>query len=134
MLKVIIKMKKKIFFYITMLVFCGLSFSGSAQTDTITDGVLKFVDNKVQIAYGEKQQKELASAVSTIKGEELANSSISNLGNTLFGRLSGLFVNMESGEPGLNSPTFRIRGGYRAPLIIVDGFERDMYYIVPEEI
>ncbi len=127
-------MKKKIYIFITMLIFCMISVFANAQTDTITSGVDKFVEKNVQIAYGEKLQKELASSVSTIKGDELANSSISNLGNTLFGRLSGLFVNMGSGEPGVNSPSFRIRGGYRAPLVIVDGFERDLTYIVPEEI
>lgn len=127
-------MKRKIYLYITLLIFCGFTISVNAQNDTITSGAKKFEETKVQIAYGEKLQKEVTSAVSTIKGDKLANSSISNLGNTLFGRLSGLNVKMGSGEPGQNDPTFQIRGGYRAPIVIVDGFERDLTYIVPEEI
>ncbi len=127
-------MKKKIYLYLTIIIFCGFSNYGNAQTDTITIGTGEFLTDKVEIAYGEKQSQEITSSISTIKGEDLAHSSISNLGNTLFGKLSGLFVNIGSGEPGNNAPSYRIRGGFRAPLVIVDGFERDMTYIVPEEI
>ena len=53
--------------------------------------------------------------------------------------MPGLMVNQfGGGEPGVDRADLRIRGmgtyGDKSPIVIVDGVERDMSYLAPEEI
>jgi len=80
----------------------------------------------------------MASAVSTIQGDELNDEFVSNAGRILSGKLPGLTVEQTSGEPGNDSPVFYIRGlgswNTSKPLIYVDGFEAPMDRLSPTEI
>lgn len=74
-------------------------------------------------------------AISTIKGEDLANISSLNLTNRLYGQLAGLTVTQGSGEPGNDMAQLLIRGtgsygngGYNVAKIFVDGFEVNSNY------
>ncbi|PZR28861.1 MAG: SusC/RagA family TonB-linked outer membrane protein [Citrobacter freundii] len=83
-------------------------------------------------------------AVSTVKGEELYQTVTPNLTNTLYGRLAGLTVLQNFGEPGNDDASLGIRGngsyGYSAFgsfKIFVDGFEVNQNYfryLSPSEI
>jgi TonB-linked SusC/RagA family outer membrane protein len=108
-------------------------FEGRSQPDTIKI-IQEKINKEINVAYGRQNKTILSSSVSTISGDELIKSSVSNFGNTLFGKLPGLFVVQGGGEPGYDSPTIRIRGADGTPLVMIDGFERDMTYLVPEEI
>ena len=121
----------KIFMFSVLLLFV---FNGWSQPDTIQVNTENISKKEVHIAYGKQNQEHVSSAISTVSGEELQKGAVSNFGNTLFGKLSGLFVYQNGGEPGSDSPTIRLRGSTQAPLVIIDGFERDMTYIAPEEI
>ena len=53
--------------------------------------------------------------------------------------MPGLMANQfGGGEPGVDGAEIRIRGmgtyGDKSPIVIVDGVERDMSYLAPEEI
>ncbi|MCK7557797.1 SusC/RagA family TonB-linked outer membrane protein [Chitinophaga sedimenti] len=65
-------------------------------------------------------------------------SPVSNLTNALAGRLPGLITTQRSGEPGVDASTLYIRGiattGTATPLIIVDGVERPIDYVDPNDI
>ena len=50
------------------------------------------------------------SSISAIDGQDVEGNSVSSLGNILFGKIPGLFVQQTSGEPGSDAPTFLIRG------------------------
>lgn len=126
-------MKKYIKIYTFLIILCALAINSLAQSDTLI--TKKGINSdKINIAYGDQKKATVSSSISTISGEELLKGSISNLGNALYGRLPGLFVTQTSGEPGNDSPTIRLRGASNAPLVMIDGFERDMTYIAPEEI
>lgn len=96
------------------------------------------IHQPINIAYTKQNKLGLTSAVSNITGEQLEDSYVTNIGNTLFGKLSGLTVNPVGGEPGKDHPTYNIRGittlNNAAPLIYVDGFEMTMDLLMPEEI
>lgn len=85
-------------------------------------------------------------AVSTVSGDLLYHTPAASLTNTLYGRLPGLTVTQQSGEPGNDNASMGIRGigtyalgnnGYSAYKIFVDGFEVNanyFNYIAPAEI
>ena len=79
------------------------------------------------------------SSVSSISGNTVSNNTVSSLGNILYGKIPGLFVQQTSGEPGSDAPTFLIRGkhtfsGDNSPLVLVDGFPRDMNTLTVDEV
>ncbi|WEK37468.1 MAG: SusC/RagA family TonB-linked outer membrane protein [Candidatus Pseudobacter hemicellulosilyticus] len=76
-----------------------------------------------------------SAAVATVSGETLYGSHTPNLTNTLSGRLAGLTVLQNSGEPGNDEAMLGIRGissygygGFSSYKIFVDGFETNRNY------
>src|SRR5690606_21618284 len=62
-----------------------------------------------------------------------------SMSNNLAGQLAGVIAVQRSGEPGYDNSSFWIRGistfgGNRDPLVLVDGIERSLNNIDPEEI
>lgn len=127
-------MKKYIKSYTLLACLLAITLNGWSQADMTEINRDTLVKSNMNIAYGEQDWKNVTSAVSTVSGEDLQNGSISNFGSSLFGRLPGLFVTQSGGQPGFDSPGLRIRGATQNPLVIIDGFERDMTFINPEEI
>ena len=78
-------------------------------------------------------------SVATITTKDLTQSPTANINNALAGRLPGLIVNQYAGgEPGVDQSELFIRGkatyGNQSAIVIVDGIERDMGYLAPDEI
>lgn len=73
----------------------------------------------------------LLGAVSSVDGDVLTDSYNTNLSNTLFGMMSGLFVSQANGEPGSDNATLWGRGvgtfgTGRGLQIMIDGFPSTM--------
>lgn len=86
----------------------------------------KGLDEVVVIGYGTVSRKDLAGAVSSIKGKELEKAPVMNVAEALTGRLPGVQVTTVDGAPGAEV-VIRVRGGGsitqdNSPLYIVDGF------------
>jgi TonB-dependent starch-binding outer membrane protein SusC len=84
----------------------------------------------VVVGYGTQKKVTITGAVSAIKGESLVKSPAVDLSNSLAGRLPGLVVIQQSGEPGYDGASITIRGtntmGNSSPLIVIDGIpDRD---------
>ncbi|MFD1769227.1 SusC/RagA family TonB-linked outer membrane protein [Sphingobacterium suaedae] len=84
------------------------------------------LEEVVVIGYGTVSRKDLAGAVSSIKGKELEKAPVVNVAEALTGRLPGVQVTTVDGAPGAEI-VIRVRGGGsitqdNAPLYIVDGF------------
>lgn len=92
----------------------------------------------VVVAYGEQKKATVTGSVSSIGTKELVQSPVSNLTNALAGRLPGLITTQRSGEPGVDASTLYIRGistlNTASPIIMVDGVERSMDYLDPNDI
>lgn len=83
------------------------------------------------ITYGKRSKRSISSSVSTITGADVEKNTVFSLGNALYGKMPGLIVDQNSGEPGNDLPGLTVRGvqtfGFaRAPLVLVDGFIRDL--------
>ena len=92
----------------------------------------------VVVGYGVQKKVNLSGAVSTVKGEDLANRPASDAVSALQGQIPGLQVLRSSGEPGSETSGMRIRGFSSAnstqTLVLVDGVESDMTLINPNDI
>ncbi|MFD2885585.1 SusC/RagA family TonB-linked outer membrane protein [Chitinophaga cymbidii] len=83
----------------------------------------------VVIGYGtQKRQNVIGSAVQ-IGSDQIKQAPVMNITNALSGRLPGLTTLQQSGRPGADDATLRIRGvstfgGNQGPLVIVDGVPR----------
>jgi len=91
------------------------------------------------IGYGSQLAWRVTGALSTVSGDDLQKNFTTNLANTLFGRLPGLTVQQNGGEPGSDSPSILSRGigtfnAGRNVLVMVDGFEGSYEQLVPSEI
>lgn len=119
-----------------------LSMQGYAQelNDSIASGKLaKYSDEVVQIGYHKAQRlEESTSSVSTVYNEEFNKRSAKNIANSLFGYGTGLTTLQGSGRYADAEPTFFVRGlqslSTNNPLILVDGIERDITDVTPEEV
>lgn len=85
----------------------------------------KELNQVVVVGYGTQKKKDLLSAVSSIKGEDIVNLPVATPQSLIQGRASGVQVVQNSGAPG-SAVTLRIRGttsitAGNDPLYIVDG-------------
>lgn len=100
---------------------------------------VKALEDVVVVGYTTQKKRNVVGAVATITTKDLVQSPAANINNMLAGRLPGLVVNQYAGgEPGVDRSELFIRGkstyGNQSPIIIVDGIERDMSYLAPDEI
>ncbi|MDE6521304.1 MAG: TonB-dependent receptor [Muribaculaceae bacterium] len=104
--------------------------------------VLKETANMLQdvevVAFGVQKKVSQTGAISSIKSEDLTRTPVSSVTNVLSGQLSGVSTVQYSGEPGSDAASIFVRGKATwvdsKPLIQVDGVERDMWDIDPNEI
>ncbi len=90
------------------------------------------------VAFGVQKKVSQTGAISSIKSEDLTRTPVSSVTNVLAGQLSGVSTVQYSGEPGSDAASIFVRGKATwvdsKPLIQVDGVERDMWDIDPNEI
>lgn len=103
--------------------------------------VLKnYTDNKnINLLYQSLPSREVTSSVSTVESKSLSNNYVLAFGNALYGKLAGLNLRQADGEPGDDYPSILIRGkhsftGTNAPLVLVDGFEREYNTLSVDEV
>lgn len=99
----------------------------------------KALQEVVVVGYTKQRKETMIGSVATITTKELTQSPTANINNALAGRLPGLIVNQYAGgEPGVDQSELFIRGkatyGNQSAIVIVDGIERDMSYLAPDEI
>jgi len=123
------------------------SFTGFA-TQEITVGTSSNIDVVLQAGsqldevvvtgYGTQKKANLTGAVGIVDAEILAARPLTSASQSLQGQVSGVWVNQNSGEPGQDGATIRIRGigtlNNPDPLILVDGIEAPFDNIDPNDI
>ncbi|MEG1585677.1 MAG: TonB-dependent receptor [Bacteroidales bacterium] len=95
------------------------------------------IDEVVIVGYGTQKKESVVGSISSVKVTDL-KAPVAKLSSNLGGQLSGVIALQRSGEPG--APTeFWIRGistfgANKKPLVLVDGIERDLDLVDPEDI
>ena len=97
-------------------------WDGSSRMDVVMEEDALFLDDVIVVGYGTAKKETLTAAVSAIKGDELQKAPATNVSQVLAGKLPGISSVQESGEPGLDQASLRIRGSVYGVAYVVDGF------------
>ena len=98
---------------------------GKQRIDVVLTEETIGLDEVVAIGYGVQKKATLSGSVTSVQGEELAKTPVTNVSQGIAGRMPGVVAISNGGEPGYDGATLRIRGintfGDASPLIVVDG-------------
>ncbi len=87
------------------------------------------LEEVIAVGYGVQKKTTVTGAISTVKGEELADMPVPNISHAIAGKLAGVSMRPNGGQPGFDDPDIHIRGivttGDNTPLVVVDGVKRD---------
>ncbi len=98
------------------------------------------LEDAVVVAYGTQKKESIVGSISQVKSEELTNSGASQLTNALAAKVAGMnhYSTYGSGAPGEDNASFTIRGlsswNGDSPLVMVDGVERSLTWIQPNDV
>lgn len=104
----------------------SLGLSGSTLSDVVVVG------------YGTVRKRDLTGAVGSVKGDQLTQIATPDVVQAMQGRVAGVQVISNSGEPG-SGATIRIRGigsiNGSSPIYVVDGYQTgDISFLAPSDI
>lgn len=95
----------------------------------VLDADVTALEEIVVVGYGTQKKATVTGSVSSMKGEEIAALPVPNITHSMAGRMAGVMVRPNGGQPGYDNPDINIRGvvttGNNAPLVVVDGIIRD---------
>ncbi|WP_319811412.1 TonB-dependent receptor [Polaribacter sp. PL03] len=119
----------------SILVFSSIGYKskevlvGNRTTiNVVLEGDIASLDEVVIVGYTSKKRGEVTGSISTLKAEDIENTSNKEVAKSLAGRVTGLIVSDRGGYPGSNNDvTLLIRGqstlNNNAPLILIDGVQ-----------
>ncbi len=129
-------MKLKNIFLLSLAAGMTLPMTAMEVVDSVAKDWLQQEYN-IGVDLGVTRQNSTAS-VSVIKNEAVNRRSAKNVGNSLIGHGSGLITIAGNGSYFYKNPTFFVRGlqslSGSNPLILIDGIERDITMVDPEEV
>ena len=101
------------------------SFSGM---DIVMEPDTEFLDEVVVIGYGTVRKRDLTGAVSSVSDRDIKDAPVSNVGQALQGKVSGVYI-VDAARPGDNV-SIKIRGlgtiNDSDPLVVIDGVPTDL--------
>jgi TonB-linked SusC/RagA family outer membrane protein len=80
----------------------------------------KMLEEVIVVGYGTQKKLNLTGAISAIKSDEIQNTVATSVVQKLQGKVSGLNIRQNTGEPGEFNSSVNIRG-FGTPLYVVDG-------------
>jgi len=96
------------------------------------------IQEVVVVGYGVQKKESVVGAITQVNSAALIKSGNTSVTNAIAGKLSGVLTIQNTGEPGANQSEIIVRGlsswNGSAPLVLVDGVERDFTNIDPNEI
>jgi TonB-linked SusC/RagA family outer membrane protein len=132
-------LRDKYFLFLMLLLFYFPAYNIAQDTTELKKNKLYTTTTLHQ--YNITQHPDLSvESKTTLNGLVLEKTPFSNIKNSLAGYIPGLYVTQGGGEPGTEWSTILIRGkrttanGSNVPYILVDGFERDINNMDPNEI
>lgn len=78
----------------------------------------------VVVGYGTQKKQTLTGAISTLSGETVLTTKSTSVAQSLQGKIAGVQIRQQDGQPGGFSSMVQIRG-FGSPLYVIDGVVRD---------
>lgn len=102
-----------------------ISIAGQRKIEVKLTPAVTRIEELVVVGYGTMKKSDVTGAVASVSGDVLKKSPVSSVSEALQGRLAGVTVTSDTGQPG-SGATVRIRGigsitQGNAPLFVVDG-------------
>ncbi len=109
-----------------------------SDIEVVLNESISELDEVVVVGYGTQRRADITGAISSVSAEDLTNTSYASTGALLQGKISGVRVETNGGEPG-SSVNIVIRGtgtfGNDQPLYVVDGnIVESMNFLNPNDI
>lgn len=112
--------------------------NGQTTVEVLLEPDYAQLEEVVVTGYGSQKKANLTGAVGIVSADAIEARPITNASQALQGQVSGVWVNQNSGEPGQDGATIRIRGvgtlNDPNPLVLVDGIEAPFGNIDPNDI
>lgn len=131
-------MKKHKILIMVFLVCSGIS-AGAQETKRDTTVVTGYAAQSIDVGANRTfTRAESTASVSTVYNDEFDKRAAKNISHSLYGHGLGLVTLQNGGNYAGAEPTFYVRGvqslSSSSPLTLVDGIERDMSLVSPEEV
>ncbi|MGV8138497.1 MAG: TonB-dependent receptor [Mangrovibacterium sp.] len=113
---------------------------GETSLNVTMEEDVQGLNEVVIVGYGSQKRESVIGAITTVKPSTLQINQTRSVTNALAGQVVGVIAVQRSGEPGNDASDFWIRGissfqsAGTTPLVLVDGIERSLSNISPEEI
>jgi len=115
-----------------------VAINGKSELLIILKPDNKALEEFVVVGYGAQKKVNLTGSVETVSEKQIANRAQPDISNLLTGQVPGLTIVQNSGQPGRDGGTIRVRGigtlGNNDPLVIVDGIESSYSNIDPNDV
>lgn len=115
-----------------------VQFKGKSEINVKLAEDNQALDEVVVVGYGTQKKANLTGAVSSVALDDTPVLAYNNSSSMLAGKVPGVFVTQNSGQPGKNTATVRIRGvgtmNNSDPLVLIDGMEGDINAVDPKDI
>lgn len=90
---------------------------------------VELLEEVVVVGYGIQKKTTVTGSISTMQADEIAEVPVPNISQAIAGKLAGVSMRPNGGQPGYDDPDLHIRGivttGNNRPLVVVDGVKRD---------
>ena len=111
---------------------------GRRRIDVVMKADDLVLEASVVVGYGTQRKESVVGAVVQIDNDAIVGAGQSNVTQAIAGKLSGVLTMQNSGMPGSDDATILVRGvsswNGSAPLVMVDGVEREFSDLDPNEI
>lgn len=101
-----------------------IPLNGQSMVDVALEQDIQSLEEVVVVGYGAQKKSVVTGAISSVKAADLETLPVNNVSQTLQGRVSGVTIAANSGQPG-EGATIRVRGvttlNNNDPLWVVDG-------------
>lgn len=103
-----------------------VAINGRSQVDVTLEVDIAELEEVVVVGYGTRKKSHNTGAIAQVEGRDIAAIQAARVDDALAGKLSGVLIQNQSGEPGAD-PKIQIRAassitGNSSPLIVVDGY------------
>jgi len=117
----------------------SIQVRGLAEVNISMEPDFTHLEEVVVTGYASQKKVNLTGAIENINVEDLDTRSLTNTGLAIQGKVSGVLVTQNSGQPGQDMPEIRIRGvssieNSNDPLVIIDGMEGSLEDVHPQNI
>lgn len=85
---------------------------------------IQLLEDLIVVGYGTKKESTVINSVSNINSEKIQTTTNSSLAQKIQGKIPGLQIRQNSGQPGNFDTNINIRGYGGSPLYIIDGIPR----------